>query len=127
MERAEHFKKIVNEEKGTVTMILNGCELDAIRAIQKRTNVAMTDDEDLTVALMPDKFVAVVKCDPSDTFDEKVGADKAAHRVMVKHQRAFNQAIKRWQDFMLKQIANVNQSTYNELCKSRCKCNKSTC
>lgn len=124
MERAEHFKKIINEEKGTVTMILTGCKNDAVNAIQKRTKVMMEDDKDLDLAIMPDKFVAVVKCDPSDTFDAKVGADKAAHRVMVKHQRAFNNAIKRWQDGMLKQIANVNQATFKELKKCNCSCKK---
>lgn len=122
MERAEHFKKIINEEKGTVTMILTGCKNDAVNAIQKRTKVMMEDDKDLDLALMPDKFVAVVKCDPSDKFDAKVGADKAAHRVMVKHQKAFNNAIKRWQDGMVKQIANVNQATFKELTKCKCHC-----
>ena len=125
MARAEHFKKIVNKEKKTVTMILEGCELDAINAIEKRTMVGMVDNSDLYVALMPSRFVAVVKCDDEDTFDEKVGANKAAYRVMEKHKRAFNNAIKRWQEYMIKEVANVNQKTYEELCKSKCKCHKS--
>ena len=122
MERAEHFKKVVNKEKRTVTMILEGCELDAVIAIQNRSLVGMEDDLDLGVALMPDKFVSVVKCADEDEFDEVVGANIAAHRVMLKHQKAFNNAIKRWQDYMVKQIANVNQQTFKEVKGPKCTC-----
>lgn len=120
----QKFKKFVNKEKGIVTVVLEDCKNDAWNTIQKRTTLFDCSGDEYFYASMPDRFVGVAKCIGDDVFNEEKGFEIASKKAMAKHKKAHTAAIKRWQDYMLKRIANVNQDTFKELKKCDCKCHK---
>ena len=113
--RKESMKTIVNEEKGTVTVVIKNCEYDALATILRRLDEDGVDN----VALMENAYVGVARCHSTDKFDRNVGCDLAAKRAMEKHKKAHTKAIKEWQIAMLRAIRNVLPKTFDEIIEDK--------
>ena len=113
--RKDSMKTIVNEEKGIVTVVINGCEDDAVNTISKRFD---TDEIGIVNALNK-SYAGVARCNPEDKFERQVGCNLAAKRAMDKHKKAHTQAIKDWQVNALRLIRNVCPKTFDEIIKEK--------
>lgn len=119
----EKVKVLVNDEKKVTTAVVEGCELNAIERIEK-----VLKGRDLTrnfkKALLPEKINAKTTCLECDTFDEKEGRRLAINKVMEKHNRAFKNALMRWQVAMLRDIQAVSPETFKDAVDrvAPCKC-----
>ena len=101
----------INENKGTVTVIIKECSTDALDTIIKRFN----DDMVVEKAIMPNTFVGVARCSEEDTFDAKIGGRIASKRAMDAHKKAYTNAIKGWIKAMLRAVRDVSPAIYDDI------------
>lgn len=99
---------VVNEEKRTVTAILTGTQYLAAYPLERMNNGVDPVDGDieaLTVLMLPNKFVATVRCVPDDTFDVNVGMRLAKKKLLTKIDRQRSQAWYRYKELLESRIA----------------------
>ncbi|MBQ8234386.1 MAG: hypothetical protein IJZ36_02230 [Bacilli bacterium] len=113
--RKDSMKTIVNEEKGVVTVVIKGCEKDALNSILSRFDL----DSLGLVNSLDNAYVGVARCNPEDKFDRNIGGDLASKRAMDKHKKAHTKAIKDWQYNALRLIRDVCPRTFDEIIKSK--------
>lgn len=93
------IKYVVNEEKRTVTAILEGTQFDAVNRINNRMHNTDWEINSYDVPdkfLMPNKFVTTVKCDERDEFDVKFGMERAKKVVLDNYYNSMNKRIAKW-------------------------------
>lgn len=109
-----------DKEKQSTTAVVTKSEYDARSRIVRRFGLSKLDIHLIGDYLCLDKtkmnrtYSGTVHCDERDTYDEAVGADKAIKKAMDNHNRAFKNAIIRWQVAMLKKIKTVSPETFDE-------------
>jgi hypothetical protein len=125
------IKHYENKEKGLIYAVAKGCEFDAIRKIVKRYpyiedvdsiwrftqdqttgNVKSKLGYGLEKALMPNTFVAVVKCHESDTYDYNVGRAEADKKLLAKIDASEKKAIARWKKHQIAILDAVDLSNH---------------
>ena len=97
------IKYVVNEEKRTVTAILDGTKFDCVNRINNKLHNTGWEIDKYDVQdkyLMPDKFVATVRCDERDEFNVDFGKSRARkivldnyYKSMNKHQEKFIESL----------------------------------
>lgn len=83
------IKYVVNEEKRTVTAILEGTKFDCVNHINNRLHNTKWEIEKWDAPreyLMPEKFVATVHCDERDEFNVEFGK-KRAKKIVLDNRR----------------------------------------
>lgn len=83
------IKYIINEEKRTVTAILEGTKFDCINHINKKLRDTKWEIDKWDAPkeyMMPEKFVATVHCDERDEFDVEFGK-KRAKKIVLDNRR----------------------------------------
>ena len=103
---------VVNEEKRTVTAILMGTKFLAAYPLERMNNGIDPVDGDieaLSVLMLPNKFVATVRCVPEDTFDEAEGKRLAKKKLLVKIDRQRSRAWYRYKELLQNRILAVER------------------
>lgn len=117
-----------NEKKGTTTAIVENCETDAIRHIDKiySATAGVYETPRLYDAVMATKYTGTVTCREGDEFNAKLGEGLAVKKAMDNHNNGFKKAIVRWQALMIKDIMQVSPETFEEALHKvhKCNCNK---
>jgi hypothetical protein len=95
------IKYFINEEKRQVIGVLENCEWDAVRKINK-----MIRDTDFCFCpsekyMMPSEFRAVVQCDDRDEFVPKIGMEKAKKRILDRYYPALDKRVNKFFDAAL--------------------------
>lgn len=107
---------VVNEEKRSVTAILRGTKFDAVNRINNRlrdTDWEIDPCGALDKFLMPDKFVATVKCDERDTFNEQFGRGRAKKIVMDNYHKSLNKRVRNFEVSLRHTVQKFYQSGEN--------------
>lgn len=110
------IKYVVNEEKRSVTAILEGTKFDAVNRINNRlreTDWEIDPYGALSKFLMPNKFVATVKCDERDVFNEQFGRDRAKKVVMDNYYKSMNKRIRHFEVSLRDTVQKFCQSGEN--------------
>lgn len=95
------IRYFVNEKKKQVIGLLEGTQWDAINKINKiirDTDFCFCPGEKF---VMPDKFRAIVNCDPRDEFSVEEGKKKAKERIMRRYYNALDKRIDKLYDAAL--------------------------
>jgi hypothetical protein len=100
-EQENMIKYFINEDKKQVIGVLEDTRWDAVNKINK-----MIRDTDFCVVasekyMMPDKFKAIVQCDPADEFDPEVGKKIAKERIMSRYYPALDKRVGKFFDAAL--------------------------
>lgn len=117
-----------NEAKGTSTALVEDCEFDAMRHIDKIYNAQVggatngccpacrptVEVPRLEEAYMSNKYTGTVTVREGDTFDKKTGESLAVKKAMANHKGAFRKAIIKWQTAVIKDIMRVSPDTFDE-------------
>ena len=87
------IKYVVNEEKRTVTAILEGTKFDCVNRINNKLHNTDWEIDKWDVPknlLMPEKFVATVRCDERDTFNAEFGKNRARKIVLDNYYKSMD-------------------------------------
>ena len=89
---------LLTRKKKSVTAILEGTEFDAVNRINNRLRNAnipwyIVTENVHPELIMPNKFVATVKCDERDVFSVEFGRDRAKKVVMDNYYKSMNKRI----------------------------------
>lgn len=100
----------INKEKNVVTAILSNTKDDAFNSISKKLKRSGLSNMKIALSdefMMKDNYVAIVRMDPNDTWDESVGKAKAKERVMKKYYKDFDRIMSKFSNNICRIMDNL--------------------
>lgn len=98
------IKYVVNEEKRSVTAILEGTKFDCVNRINNKLHNTGWEIEKWSVPekyIMPNKFVATVHCDERDEFDVEFGKSRAKKIVLDNYYKSMDKHEDHFREFLI--------------------------
>lgn len=98
------IKYVVNEEKRTVTAILENTQFDCVNRINNKLHNTKWEIEKWNAPkeyLMPARFVATVHCDERDDFDAEFGKERAKKVVLDNYYKSMDKHLAKFVDSLI--------------------------
>ena len=98
------IKYVVNESKRSVTAILEGTKFDCVNRINNKLHNTKWEIDKWDAPkeyLMPEKFVATVRCDDRDTFDVEFGKNRAKKVVLDNYYKSMDKHLAKFVDSLI--------------------------
>lgn len=98
------IKYIVNENKRTVTAILEHTKFDCVNRINNKlhnTDWEIPHWDAPKKLLMPNKFVATVHCDERDCFNPEFGKERAKKVVLDNYYKSMDKHLAKFVDSLI--------------------------
>ena len=96
--KGKFMKYYINEEKRTVTAVMEVNEDAIFDYLDKKWNINLyfsKESKELKALYMPTKFVGVARCVEEDVFDPNIGKRIAREKALNKYYKSFRKRILR--------------------------------